>query len=282
LNPSAATIEWPPCPGTPLLGENEIHVWATILNPPTNVLANLVATLSADEMERANRFKFEKHRNRYIAGRGALRAILAQYFGMNAAALRFSYQENGKPALTGEVAGAGIHFNLAHTEDLALVAVTRVGLVGVDVECVRPIKEMDALVERFFSSRESESFQKVSADQKPAAFFNLWTRKEAMLKATGEGITRSLSLVEVSFLPGEAARVVAISGDAKAGERWCLREMTPAKGFTAAVAIEGGTLNIEHRTPNVEGGTLNIQHPTSNIQGGAQIEIECWRWNCES
>lgn len=262
LNPSAAIIEWPtPSDNPPQLAGNEIHVWATLLNPDAHVLAGYAATLSADETERANRFKFEKHRNRYTAGRGALRAILAKYCGAEAARLCFSYQENGKPALTGNFAGTGIHFNLAHTEDLALVAVTRIGLVGVDVECVRSIKDVDELVTRFFSPRESELFQKVSAEQKPAAFFNLWTRKEAMLKATGEGITRSLSLVEVSFLPGEAARVVAISGDARAGERWCLKEMAPAKGFAAAVAVGGGT---------------------SNIQGTRQIEIKYLRWDSES
>jgi 4'-phosphopantetheinyl transferase len=268
LNSSVATIEWLPCPGAPVLGENEIHVWATILNPPANVLANFAATLSPDETERAHRFKFEKHRNRYIAGRGALRAILAQYLDTGAAGLRFGYQENGKPTLIENY--AGIHFNLAHTEDLALVAVTRIGLVGVDVECVRPIKNVDELVARFFSPRESESFQKVSDERKPAAFFNLWTRKEAMLKATGEGITRSLSLVEVSFLPGEAARVVAISGDAKAGELWCLKEMMPAKGFAAAVAAQPETLNIEHRTSNVEG--------ENSVRG---IVVKCWKWDSE-
>jgi 4'-phosphopantetheinyl transferase len=268
LNPPAAIIEWPMPSENPQLAGNEIHVWTTTLNPPANVLVNFAATLSADETERAQRFKFEKHRNRYIAGRGALRAILAQYFNVDAATLRFDYLENGKPTLTGDFASAGIHFNLAHTEDLALVGVTRVGLVGVDVECVRPIKNVDELVARFFSARESESFQKVSADQKPIAFFNLWTRKEAMLKATGEGITRSLSLVEVSFLPGEPARVVAISGDAEAGKRWRLREMTPAKGFTAAVAVGGET--------------SNIQHPTSNIQvaeSAREIAVKCWKWD---
>jgi len=90
----------------------------------------------------------------------------------------------------------------------------------------------------FFSPRENELFQKVSNAEKPAAFFNLWTRKEALLKATGEGITRSLSLVEVSFLPGEAARLLAVSGDAEKAAQWSLRELSPATGFTGAIAIQ--------------------------------------------
>jgi 4'-phosphopantetheinyl transferase len=261
LNPPAATIEWPSPPANPPLAGNEIHVWATTLAVEPAILEKLTATLTPDEKERANRFKFEHLRNRYIAGRGALRENLARYVGEDAAALRFEYLENGKPVLTREFASAGIHFNLAHTGDLALVAITRIGLVGVDVESVRTIKNADELVARFFSKREDELFQKVPAEQKPVAFFNLWTRKEALLKATGEGITRSLNLVEVSFLPGEPARLLAISGDAKAAEAWQLKELSPAKEFAGAVAVQAGTSNIQ--------------------LGDAELVVKCWKWNCE-
>jgi 4'-phosphopantetheinyl transferase len=261
LNPPAAIIEWPTPPRNPPLAGNEIHVWAMTLAVEPAILEKLAGTLAPEEKERANRFKFGHLRDRYIAGRGALRAILAQYLRTEAAALRFDYLDNGKPDLAGKFAKRGIDFNLAHTGDLALVAITSIGPVGVDVEWVRPIKNVDELVARFFSKREDELFQKVSAGQKPAAFFNLWTRKEALLKATGEGITRSLNLVEVSFLPGEPARLLAISGDEKAAERWMLRELAPAKGFAGAVAIELGTSNAE-------------QMP--------HIEIKCWKWAHES
>ena len=252
-------------PQNPPLAGNEIHVWATTLAVEPGVLEKFAGTLAPEEKERANRFKFEHLRNRYRAGRGALRAILAQYLQIDAAALRFDYLENGKPLLADEFAKSGIHFNLAHTGDLALVAVTRIGRVGVDVESVRPIKNAGELVARFFSKREDGLFQKVSPEEKPAAFFNLWTRKEALLKATGEGITRSLNLVEVSFLPGEPARLLAISGDAKAAERWALKELAPAQGFAGAAAVAMGT--------------SNIQHPTSNIQSWDREPVmKCWKW----
>ena len=106
--------------------------------------------LSPDELTRAKKFKFDKHRNRFIAGRGVLREILGKYLGANPSELRFEYQTNGKPELSGELASAGIHFNLAHTQDLALVAVTRLDRLGVDVEGVRPIENADELVARFF------------------------------------------------------------------------------------------------------------------------------------
>jgi 4'-phosphopantetheinyl transferase len=191
--------------------------------------------------------------------------------------LRFNYLENGKPRLSDEFAVAEIHFNLAHTGDLALIALTRVGPVGVDVERVRPMENADDLVARFFSPREDKLFQTVAADEKPAAFFNLWTRKEALLKATGEGITRSLSLVEVSFLPGEPARLLAISGDEQRAAKWVLRDFAPANGFTGAVAIEPGTQNMERPTPNAERRTSDIQKEETGPKG--EIIFKCWGWD---
>ena len=244
LNSLAETTQWPSASSAPQLAADEVHVWAVSLCARSGAWQALTAALSLDEKERAGKFKFEKHRNRFIAGRGGLREILGKYLQAKPAALRFTYSNNGKPALAAEFAGAGVHFNVAHSEDLALVAVTRIGAIGVDVECIRPVKEMDELVARFFSARETELFRELRADEKPAAFFNLWTRKEALLKVTGEGITRSLSLVEVSFLPGEVPRLLAIAGDTSKASRWTLRELSPAPGFTGALTIQAQDVNV--------------------------------------
>jgi 4'-phosphopantetheinyl transferase len=243
LKEPSATITWPARSDSPRLAGDEIHVWAATLASPE--LDRLAATLSSDERDRAARFKFDKHRNRFTVGRGTLREVLAHYLKIDPSALRFGYSTNGKPELESEFASAGIHFNLAHSEDLALIAITKIGPVGVDVECVRPVNNVDELVARFFSPREDALFQKVPEPEKPAAFFNLWTRKEALLKATGEGITRSLSLVEVSFLPGEPARLLAVSGDLAKAAAWGLRELSPAAGFAGAVAIHAQDFNVQ-------------------------------------
>ena len=239
------TTQWPSGSTAPELASDEVHVWAVSLCITPGALEALAATLSPDEKERAGKFKFEKYRNRFIAGRGVLREILGKYLQAKPATLRISCSTNGKPALAAEFASAGIHFNLAHSEDLALVAVTRVGAIGVDVECIRPVKEMDELVARFFSARETVLFQRLRPDEKAAAFFNLWTRKEALLKATGEGITRSLSLVEVSFLPGKPARLLAIAGDASKAAEWAVCELSPATGFVGALAIKAENLTVQ-------------------------------------
>lgn len=235
---------WPAAPAELRLAAHEVHVWASSLRVSSDILTGFMAMLSPLEKEHAGKFKFHLHRNRFIAGRGLLRTILGRYLQTRPSKLDFVYSPQGKPALDLKSGGAGFHFNLAHTEDLALFGVTRVGPVGVDVESIRPVKEIGDLVARFFSQRENMSFQKVPMGGKPAAFFNFWTRKEALLKATGEGITSSLNLVEVSFLPDEPARVLAISGDSKKAASWSLHALSPAPGFVGAVAIQARNISL--------------------------------------
>jgi 4'-phosphopantetheinyl transferase len=200
-------------------------------------LATYSATLSPPELERGARFHFQLHRDRFIAGRGLLRTILSGYLGIDPRAVGFSYGPNGKPALAGRADATALHFNLAHSEDLALLAVTRAGNVGIDVERIRPLENVEELVARFFSPCESGAFQNLPASEKPVAFFNLWTRKEAWLKATGEGIGHSLNLVEVSFLPGAPARLVRLPANLAQPPCWSLHDLAPAPDFAAAVAL---------------------------------------------
>jgi 4'-phosphopantetheinyl transferase len=242
LNPS--DIQWPAAPATLRLVADEIHVWATWLNCAPERLAELSRTLSQSEQARAAKFKFEVHRNRYIVGRGFLRATLGRYLQKDPAMLDFVYSAHDKPELAPGSARDPIHFNLAHSGDLALLAVTRVGAIGVDVECIRPVKDVEDLVTRFFSPRENELFQKLATEEKPGAFFNLWTRKEALLKATGLGIAGGLNRVEVSFLDEEPSRLLFIDGDAAKASQWTLQALAPVRDFVGAVAIQAGNLHL--------------------------------------
>jgi 4'-phosphopantetheinyl transferase len=229
-------IIWPVPPHKLALGATDVHVWAASLEPPTEFISRFVAILSPDEKERASRFRFDKHRNRFVAGRAILRSLLGRYLNCPPAQLQFIYGFHGKPALAGQFAET-LHFNLAHSENMALVAVTHIGAVGVDVEQVRPMADADELVERFFSAREIALFQQVPEDQKSIAFLNLWTRKEAWLKANGQGIAHSLNRVEVTFLPGESAELLALPEDSGSNSNWVLRELNPAPGFIGALAL---------------------------------------------
>ena len=241
LNPSRLTmpneIPWPLPPAHPVLAATDVHVWAAHLDLCPAALRRLAAILDEAESARATHFRSHTHQNRFIAARGVLRSILGDYLECAPDELQFEYGANGKPALIGRFVERDLSFNVAHSEDLALIAVTHIGPIGVDVEEVRPMADADQLVARFFSPRENARFHTLTADQKAVAFFNLWTRKEAWLKATGEGIAHSLNRVEVTFLPGEPARLLSLPESLESKKGWALRELLPAPGFVGAVAV---------------------------------------------
>ena len=223
------------------LAPGEVHVWSLPLDIDPSSLASVAKFLSPDERTRADRFRFEVHRNRFVVGRGLMRIILGKHCDVPPERLQFSYGPNGKPALTpyegAQRRGGALHFNLAHSEGIGVLAVTQAGPVGVDVEQVRRLQDFKELVRQFFSVREAAQFSKLPGEQQPAAFFNLWTRKEALLKATGEGIGRSLNRVEVSFLPGEPARVLSLPAEPWAGCEWSLIELAISPAYAGALAL---------------------------------------------
>ena len=226
-------LNWSPCAAPPPLGSGGIHVWAFPIEPEPDELNRLAAHLSPEEMDRANQFRFPRLRERYIAGRGRLRLLLGRYLEFEPAQLRFDFTPRGKPLLS----QSGIHFNLAHSNELALLAITKAAPVGVDLELIRPMPDGLEIARRFFAAGEVAGFDKVTANARDEAFFNLWTRKEAWLKATGDGISESLSKVELTFRAGEIPRVLAIDGDVSAAEEWSLHHLQPANGFVGALAI---------------------------------------------
>jgi len=232
---TAPEVLWPKLTTVSAPSGRGIQVWAAGLDPGNDRLATYAQTLAPDEKERAARFHAERDRRRFTVARGFLRAVLGQCIECSPTGLVFSYETRGKPTLVDDPA---FHFNLSHSGELALLAVTRLAPVGIDVEHVRPMRDAAAIAERFFSPGESAGLNAVPEADRPAAFFNLWTRKEAWLKATGEGISNSLNRVEVSFLPGEPARLIRLFGESERVGGWTLLELTPAAGYAAALAIE--------------------------------------------
>jgi len=219
------------------LSPADVHVWTISLDVASAVLDAFAAILSSSELERAQQFRSGQPRNRFIAGRAQMRTLLSRYLQTEPAKLEFGYGSGGKPFLSGAFAENGLNFNLTHSDNLALLAVTRAGMIGADIERIRPLTDADRLVDRFFSERESAAFHKLPAEQKPVAFFNLWTRKEAWLKATGAGIGHLLNAVEPSFLPGEAVRFISLPVDAQPMAPWMLHDLQPAPDFIAAMAV---------------------------------------------
>jgi 4'-phosphopantetheinyl transferase len=172
----------------PRLRGTDVDVWCIRLDEqPDAVLATLRDQLSADEEERARKFYFERDRRRYVAGRGVLRVLLGRYLGCAAHAVAFRYGPNGKPELAGGAAEV-IHFNMAHSEGLALCAITRSGAIGIDVEHVRDLPDWEYIAATCFAPPDRARVENAPADQRRTEFFRAWTRQEALLKATGVGL----------------------------------------------------------------------------------------------
>lgn len=229
---------WHPPPTNLVLSSNEVHVWRASLDQPTLQFQKLAQMLSADERNRAERFHFEQDRKHFIAGRGILRTLLGYYLGIEPSRLQFHYEVYGKPALE-TCGGNTLRFNLSHSQGLVLYAVTRARSIGIDLEHIRPIAEVEQIAERFFSVRENAVFRALPQSQKQVAFFNCWTRKEAYLKAIGDGLTFPLDQFDVELSPGKPARLLSIKGVRCAVSRWSLQELTPAPEYVAALAVEG-------------------------------------------
>jgi 4'-phosphopantetheinyl transferase len=240
--PKDTSVLWPPTPEpwpVRCARPGIVEILAVSLDLSLQALDSLRAALSPAELRRADRFYFHLHRARFIAGRGQLRTILGKYLGIAPSELKFAYGPHGKPELAGKEADSGLRFNLAHCENLALIAVTDGQRIGVDLERIRVMPDVGDLVSRFFSAPESAAFHALPEAQKPDAFFNLWTRKEAWLKASGEGISRYLNQVEVTFLPGEPARIMSLPPSTVPQVAWSLGDLRPVEQFAAAIAVEG-------------------------------------------
>ncbi|MBB4637661.1 4'-phosphopantetheinyl transferase family protein [Longimicrobium terrae] len=230
--------EWRPAPSGPVaLGADEVHVWRASLRPSPAALARMEAHLGADERDRASRFRFAEHRTAFVAGRGAQREILARYTGLAPAAHRYRTTSHGKPMLDG--ADGRLRFNVSNAGDMALYAVTLEREIGVDLEALKPMPDGIDIAKRFFSAPENEIFAALPETDRELAFFQCWTRKEAYIKAVGEGLSMPLDRFDVSFRPGEPARLLATRGDPDEAGRWTLRELHPGPGYVGAIVVRG-------------------------------------------
>ena len=228
---------WDASKGRIAMGPDEVHVWRAILDHPQSKVQEFFLTLAPDERERAGRFYFQKDREHFIMARAILRAILSRYLELEAADVRFGYSSYGKPFVTNKGC-EDIRFNLSHSHGLVLVAVTRGCEVGIDVEQIRA-EWMDLrLAEQFFSASEVAGLRSLPASRQVEAFFNCWTRKEAYIKARGEGLSLPLDKFEVSITPGGPPALLRSAGDAKEVSRWSVIDLPVGADFKAALVIE--------------------------------------------
>ena len=231
---------WPLAPADIALAANHVHLWRASLEAPEPLVQQLHATLSTDEQERARQYRFRHDQHRFIIARGWLRDILSRYLHLQASQVRFCYNPHGKPELDPEEPLADqLHFNLAHSENLALYAFSRERRVGVDLERQRPGLADDRVTDTVFAPREVATLRSLPPHDQERAFFACWTRKEAYVKARGEGLVMPLDTFEVSLLSGESPALLSMPGDPEEVARWSLRELDLGPDYAATLAVEG-------------------------------------------
>lgn len=231
---------WIPSPQTLNLEHHQVDIWRLSLNIPTDSVKLTESTLSADEAERAARFRFEVDKNRFIVSHGVLRNILGRYLHRDPAELKFSVNQYGKPALVDST----LEFNLSHSGDFALIAVTQGRRIGVDVEHIRQGISSHVIAQQYFSKSEVAELQSLPLEQRVNGFFTCWTRKEAYIKAQGLGLALPLESFDVSLTPGQPAILRATRPDEKEATRWTLRSLDVDPNYAGAVAVEVADLDF--------------------------------------
>ncbi len=221
--------------GESFLDSRQVHVWLFELSASAPALEYFQGQLSADETARAARFCFPHLRVSFLIAHGMLRSILAEYLETVPSALKFSYNQQGKPSISG--GARELRFNLSHSGTLAACAVAIGCDIGVDVEQIRHMPDLFDIAARFFSPGECTDLQNVPPDQQELAFFNCWTRKEAYIKAIGGGLSIPLDSFCVSLLPSEPARL--ISNRENDACRWNIQAFDAGAGYRGAVAYDG-------------------------------------------
>ena len=226
----------------PPLSPGDIHVWTMAVgeDQPAELVRSRAALLSAEEIQQAERFVRDVDRTRFTLCRGALRSILARYTNRAPTELLFETGSHGKPFLAGPDDGprtAFPAFNVSHSGQIAVVAVTAGVPVGIDVEQIRAMPDADRLAARYFSPHEHDQYRALGPEMRLSGFFRCWTRKEAFIKARGEGLSLPLGSFDVTLTEFEPPRILTIDGSEEEARHWTLQAMEPATGYVGAVAV---------------------------------------------
>ncbi len=228
----AADRRWPVMTEPPALEPGDVQIWKVDITPVPRLAASMRARLSPDECERADRYVFDRHRFRYIQARAALRALLGRHLEIPAADVVLEAAPGGKPFLAGPA--PSLYFNVSHSGDLALIALTTGGEVGVDLEVVRPHPDdWVALARRYFAREEVVALERYAATDRVQAFFRAWTRKEAIVKLLGDGLRMPLDRFIVPLDERATTPVLLSDGGVVP---WHLTPLTPAPTYWGACA----------------------------------------------
>lgn len=219
---------------------DSVHIWIARLDIPSVQIQDLRNILSKDELDRAKRFSVEQHRTHFIAGRGFLRLILSRYLEISPDLIRFRYTSFGKPILDIQPEEKTLHFNLSHSNGIALYAFSKGSKIGIDIEYLQHQIAFKQLSEQFFAPNEIKVLRVLSDAKQRMMFFQLWTRKEAYIKAIGQGLSFPLNQFDVSQSPDTPVLHLNTTEDVGLGlTRWYVKNFIPLEAYMAAIALEG-------------------------------------------
>lgn len=226
----------------PPLNSQEVHVWFVQLDSSNIDINYLFSLLTIEERNRALRFHFVKDKNNFIVARGLLRILLSEYLNKDPQAIEFHYNQYGKPFLNDNL---NLQFNLSHCHNVALFTFVQYYEIGIDIESNTRQIEIDEIAQRFFSEGEYQLLKSLEGDNKRKAFFNGWARKEAFLKALGQGLSYSLAKVEFTLLPEQPAKFLAIHDNEQDINDWSVHELNPVQDYAAALVVKGKLQSIK-------------------------------------
>ena len=217
--------------------ESQVHFWFTPLAETDPRVPELGPLLSSEEIQRAERFHFEKDRCSFIISHGVLRQLLGQYLSLKPQDIEYAIDPHGKPSLSSACGDRSLHFNMSHTDGMAVFAVTRNRQIGVDVERLdREVEDRDELAASYFSPQETDVYRSLSEADRVEGFLNCWTRKESYIKARGDGLTCPLDSFQVTLRPGDQAKLLAVQQGRT--EDWSMVSLEPLRDYKAAITAE--------------------------------------------
>jgi len=235
---------WDVAPAEISIDADEVHVWRILpMNVPSK-LSTYLKLLQEEELQRFERFYRDENRFEYLWAHGALRVVLSRYLRIAPEGLRFATNPYGRPYIANRIPGKRLFFSLSHAEGLALLAVSRVEAVGVDVERFRKMADIESIAAHHFSENEIRKLASLNSQEQQHSFFRCWTRKEAVVKATGFGLSLDINQLEVTLLPSEEPAVVGCRWDVRNSSQWSLEDVVPAPGYFGAVALESPQMNL--------------------------------------
>jgi len=223
----------------PQISEHEVHLWRFDLGALAHEEQKWRLILSTDEQLRAGRFHFSRDRQRFTATRALLRTILASYVAADPKELVFLYSDRGKPSLGSCHSGNQLEFNVSHSGEIALLAITRGQALGVDVEQVRNNFDCEAIAQRFFSEHEQRQLAALTPSHRYQGFFRCWTRKEAYIKAQGAGLSLPLDQFDVSLKFEDRSALLSTRPNGDEAAKWNLQEVPAGDGYIAALCVRG-------------------------------------------